>query len=120
MIPAVRTVGEDEAHAGTSYAVRIDNVAWDNTGAPIADYRQEGQPYVAYSRNVPPVKYKATGKLFIGSYKFDAATLEETYSEGMAFSSRPSALNGFYKFLRLCLWSRKQAWQKWRFSATAT
>ncbi len=99
VIPAVRTVGEDEAHAGTSYAVRIDNVAWDNTGAPIADYRQEGQPYVAYSRNVPPVKYKATGKLFIGSYKFDAATLEETYSEGMAFSSRPSALNGFYKFL---------------------
>lgn len=99
VIPAVRTVGEDEAHAGTSYAVRIDNVAWDNTGAPIADYLQEGQPYVAYSRNVPKIKYRATGKLFIGSYKFDAATLEETYSEGMAFSSRPSALNGFYKFL---------------------
>lgn len=99
VIPAVRTVGEAEAYAGTSYAVRIDNVAWDNDGAPIADYLQSGEPYVSYSRNIPAIRYKAAGKLFIGSYRFDPSTLEETYDEGMAFSSRPSALNGFYRFL---------------------
>lgn len=99
VIPAVRTVDVDEAYAGTSYAVRIDNVAWDPDGERIPDYLQEGQPYVKYSRNVPAISYKAVGKLFIGSYKFDPATLGETMTEGMSFASRPSALNGFYKYI---------------------
>lgn len=99
VIPTVRTVDFKESYAGTSYAVRIDNVAWDNNGPAIPDYLQEGQPYVKYSRNVPKIRYKAVGKLFIGSYKFDPATLGESYSEGMAFGSRPSALNGFYRFI---------------------
>lgn len=99
VVPSVRTVEFDEAYAGTSYAVRIDNVAWDNNGADIKDYLQESQPYVKYSRNVPPIKYKAVGKLFIGSYRFDQSTMSEVYDEGVSFGSRPSALNGFYRFI---------------------
>lgn len=99
VIPCVRTVEEDEAYAGSSFAVRIDNVAFDPDGEEIPDYLQEGKPYVKYSRNVPDIKYKAVGKIFLGSYKWDSSTLTEEYNEGIPFYSRPSALNGVYRFL---------------------
>lgn len=99
VIPSVRTVEADESYAGTSYAVRIDNVAFDNDGAPIRDYLQEGQPYVKYSRNIPEIKYKAVGKIFLGSYKWDNSTMTEVYNEGISFTSRPAALNGVYRFV---------------------
>ncbi len=96
LAPSVYTV--TDVYSG-AYAVRIDNVAWDPDGQPIPDYRQEGQPYVKYSRNVPEIAYRAVGKLFLGEYSFDVAQCRETYSEGLAIPSRPSALNGFYKFI---------------------
>lgn len=95
MQPSTRTVSD--ACSG-SYAVRIDNVGWDPDGPAIADYVQEGQPYVAYSKVVPDVAYRAVGKIFLGKYSFDAGAVSERYEEGIEFGSRPSALNGFYKF----------------------
>lgn len=99
VIPSVRTVFADEAYAGTAYAVRIDNVAFDPDGEKIADYVQEGQPYIGYSRSIPEIKYKSVGKIFLGSYKWDHSTRTEVYNEGIPFPSRPAALNGFYRFV---------------------
>lgn len=96
MQPSVFTV--TDSHSG-AYAVKIQSVAWDNNGAPIADYLQEGQPYVGYSRVIPEISHRASGKLFLGSYQFNGATGDEVYTNGMAFGSRPRALSGFYKYL---------------------
>ncbi|MDE6459205.1 MAG: DUF4493 domain-containing protein, partial [Paramuribaculum sp.] len=110
VIPCVRTVEQEEAYAGSSFAVRIDNVAFDPDGVEIPDYLQESQPYVKYSRNIPNIKYKAVGKIFLGSYKWDSKTLSEVYNEGIAFSSRPSALNGFYRFVPVVPGSNQQGY----------
>lgn len=95
MQPSVYTVADA---ASGSYAVKIVSVGWDIDGPEIPDYLQESRPFVRYSRNVPQVAFAAVGKLFLGSYSFDPFTLTETYGEGMKINSRPSALNGYYKF----------------------
>lgn len=110
VIPCVRTVEESEAYAGSSFAVRIDNVAFDPDGEAIPNYLQESKPYVKYSRNVPDIKYKSVGKIFLGSYKWDSKTLTEVYDEGVAFTSRPSALNGFYRFVPAVPGSNQQGY----------
>ncbi|MCH5318770.1 MAG: DUF4493 domain-containing protein [Paramuribaculum sp.] len=97
MQPSVMSVTGDAI--SEARAVKIVNTAWDNSGEEIRDYLQTSQPYTKYSLNIPEIKYRAVGKLFLGSYRFDPATLTETYSEGISFESRPSSLNGFYKFI---------------------
>lgn len=96
MQPSTYTI--TEAMDG-SYAIAIQTTAWDVNGEAIPDYRQTGQPYVNYNRNIPHISHKAAGRLFIGSYSFDPATLAESYTEGMAFTSRPTAINGYYRFV---------------------
>lgn len=81
------------------YALKLTTTAWDINGEPIADYLQESQPYVYYSRVIPEISHRAAGKLFLGDYSFNPATGEETYDEGIGFTSRPSAVSGFYKYL---------------------
>lgn len=95
MQPSTFTV--NDAYSG-NYAVKIQSVGWDNKGEKIADYLQEGQPYLNYSRVVPNIAYRAAGKLFLGSYEFNASTTGESYVNGISFSSRPMALNGYYKY----------------------
>ncbi|MCM1110311.1 MAG: DUF4493 domain-containing protein [Clostridium sp.] len=94
--PSCQTV--TDAATG-SYAVRLTSVAWDTDGEPIADYLQESQPFVPYSRTLPQIRWRAAGKMFLGSYSFDPSTVSETIVDGIAFQSRPSALNGNYKFI---------------------
>lgn len=96
MQPSTYTI--TEAMDG-SYAIAIQTTAWDVNGEAIPDYRQTGRPYVSYNRNIPHISHKAAGRLFIGSYSFDPATLTESYTEGMAFPSRPTAINGYYRFV---------------------
>lgn len=98
MQPSAQTLAVDLAYSG-AYAVRIDNVAWDLDGPAIPDYVQTGQPYLPYNPNVPQIAHRSVGKLFLGSYEFNPSTLEEVYKEGIAFTSRPAALNGFYRFI---------------------
>ncbi len=74
-------------------------MAWDINGEPVSDYIQEGTPYVKYNRNVPKIAYRAAGKMFLGEYVFDASTVTERYREGINFASRPSALNGYFKYV---------------------
>ncbi|MCM1477285.1 MAG: DUF4493 domain-containing protein [Bacteroides sp.] len=80
------------------FAVKLQSVAWDIDGEQIPDYRQKVGEFLPYNPNVPNIRYRAAGKLFLGDYNFDPATLTETYSEGIAFGSRPVALNGNFRF----------------------
>lgn len=79
-------------------SVKLVSVAFDPAGEPIPDYRQLSQPYVSYNPNVPRIAYRAAGKLFLGSYSYSPGSGEH-YEEGIAFSSRPSAINGKYRYL---------------------
>lgn len=87
-----------DMQSGTK-AMKLSSVAWDTNGEAIPDYIQEGTPYVKYNRNVPAISYRAAGKIFLGEYRFDPATVSETYNEGIGFGSRPSALNGYFKYV---------------------
>lgn len=87
-----------DAAAG-AYAVAIESTSWDLDGEQIADYRQTGQPYIKYSLNIPTIAHRAAGKVFIGEYRFDPVTGTETYDEGIEFTSRPTSLNGYYRFM---------------------
>lgn len=80
-----------------AYAVCLQTTAWDLNGPAIADYRQTAQPYTAYSQNIPTIANRAAGKIFLGEYGFDPTKGTEAYIEGVSFTSRPSALNGYYK-----------------------
>lgn len=88
-----------EDAASGAYAVRLDCVGYDTHGADIPDYLQTSQPYTPYSLNVPIGYSRAAGRLFLGFYSYDAETETEQYDQGIEFESRPSALNGFYKYL---------------------
>ncbi len=88
-----------ETLANDSRVICLTSVGWDLEGADIPDYIQQRGRYIPYNSNVPKVAHRSAGKLFLGSYTFDPKTLKETYNEGIPFHSRPSALNGFYKYL---------------------
>ncbi len=81
-----------------SFAVELSCVGFDPNGKPIPDYTQVGKPYLDYSPIVPEIAYKAAGKLFLGDYRYDPATVTETYTEGITWNSRPSSLNGYYRY----------------------
>lgn len=88
---------DPEGYMGNS--LKLQSSAWDVFGEEIKPYLQESRPFVRYSRNVPEIAYKAAGKAFLGRYSFDASTLTETYEQGIPFDARPSALNGFYRYM---------------------
>lgn len=78
-------------------SVRLVSVAFDPAGEEIEPYRQVSEPYLDYSPIVPRIRYRAAGKLFLGSYIYSPSGVE-TYNEGIPFSSRPAALNGVYRY----------------------
>lgn len=94
--PSVYTVDEC---AGGNFAVKLQSTAWDTDGQSIPDWRQPSQPYVGYSRAIPEIAHRAAARLFLGSYSFDASTLDERFDTGVDFSSRPSAVNGYFKYV---------------------
>lgn len=95
MAPSTYTV--EDAYSG-AYAVRLDCVGYDLDGPEIPDYLQTSLPFTPYSLNIPQGFARAAGRLFLGSYSFDASVPDEHYAEGIAFGSRPATVNGFYKF----------------------
>ena len=80
------------------FAVVLRSVAWDLNGEEIKPYRQQANQFLPYNPNVPYIRYRAAGKVFLGSYSFDPLTVTETYNEGIEFPSRPVAINGNYHF----------------------
>lgn len=94
--PSVYTVDDC---AGGNFAVKLQSTAWDTDGQSIPAWRQPSQPYVGYSRAIPEIAHRAAARLFLGSYSFDADNLEERFKTGVDFTSRPSAVNGYFKYV---------------------
>lgn len=84
------------AHSGDN-AMVIRNVGWDPAGtvpavkvqlfAPTSDY---------YNKTAPAVANNSVGKMFLGTYTWSGSS--ETYNQGVDFTSRPSALTGWYTY----------------------
>lgn len=78
-----------------SNAMVVRNVAWDENGTtPGTSGGAFNTTY--YNTNVPGIANRSAGKLFLGSYSYSGGS--ETYTEGVSFASRPSALKGWYKY----------------------
>ena len=81
-------------HSGSN-AMVVRNVAWDENGTtPGTSGGAFNTTY--YNTNVPNIANRSAGKLFLGSYSYSGGS--ETYTEGVSFASRPSALKGWYKY----------------------
>lgn len=79
------------------WSVRIRNAAWSWEGEePPRDARTDRQYYSSYT---PDNLNRSAGKLFLGSYDVDKNG-KETYNEGIAFSSRPTAVSGTYTYVQ--------------------
>ena len=96
------TMSDTSVKQNGSNSVKLVSVAWDNKGVDIEKYNftwgQLEENY-GYSHNAPSkISYRAAGKLFLGSYTFTSSSTSETYNEGIAFASRPAALNGYYRY----------------------
>lgn len=92
------SVFSDIDNVANFVSVVLQSVAWDLDGEKIPDYRQQQNQFIAYNPNVPFIRRRAAGKVFLGSYEFNPATGQETYMEGINFGSRPVAVNGNYHF----------------------
>lgn len=84
---------------GDTKAIMLASVGWDHNGADIPDYIQTPGEYVPYSRNVPQVAHRSAGRLWLGSYHYNADTDTEEIRQGVPFTSRPSALNGYFRYI---------------------
>lgn len=72
-------------------AMVVRSVAWDNSGVSIANKKQTGNTDFSnyYCSNKPSeIKNRTAGRLFIGG----------AAGNGVAFTSRPAALEGYYKY----------------------
>lgn len=89
-----------EAKSGAN-AMVIRNVAWDPAGTvPGVWKKQFASEDDYYNHTVPEISRVSAGKLYLGGpYSYDASTGTETYKQGVAFTSRPTRLNGYYRYI---------------------
>lgn len=81
-----------------SKSIRISSVGWSLNGLPIEPFVQSMGNFLPYNPNCPVKDNVSAGYLFLGDYSFDAKTSTEVFNEGLNFGSRPSSLNGYFKF----------------------
>lgn len=79
-------------------AALVRNVAWDNNGSTPPAGRW-GSSQSLSSLDAPSIANRSAGKMFLGSYSYNHASGAEVYNEGIAFTSRPSKLTGYYKYV---------------------
>lgn len=96
MQPSAKIVNRGE---GDTKAIMLASVGWDHDGEAIPDYVQMAGEYVPYSRNIPKVTHRSAGRLWLGSYSYNADTYTEEIRQGVPFTSRPSALNGYFRYI---------------------
>lgn len=95
----------DDKNSG-NYAIRIRNVAWDNSGSDPKKYTSGITEYPTLDKlNIPEqIKYYSAGRLFLGDYNFkhtsDMTQIDncEVYNEGIEFTSRPTAISFYYQY----------------------
>lgn len=81
-----------------SKSVRMSSVGWSLQGGEIPPYVQPVDAFDKYNANYPSIDNISAGYLFLGDYSFVSSDRTEVYTEGVKFSSRPSSLNGFFKY----------------------
>lgn len=96
MQPAAKIVARGE---GDTKAIMISSVGWDHDGEQIPDYIQQEGEELGYSKNVPHVSHRSAGRLWLGSYTYSGDGGSEVYKEGVPFASRPTSLNGYFKYI---------------------
>lgn len=85
------------AQSGTN-AMVLRNVAYDPAGTLPGVDKGTKVPDKYFNTKAPSsIAHKAAGKLFLGSYAYNNGT--ETFTQGVNFTSRPTALTGFYRYL---------------------
>lgn len=84
--------------AAGSKSLRMSSVGWSLHGTEIPPYVQPVDAFESYNANYPPIDNISAGYLFLGDYSFNPADRTEVVTEGVKFSSRPSSLNGFFKY----------------------
>lgn len=81
-----------------SKSIKMSSVGWALNGEEIPPYVQPLDAFDKYNANYPPIDNISAGYLFLGNYSFVPSDRTEVYTEGVKFSSRPSSLNGFFKY----------------------
>lgn len=80
-----------------SNAMVIRNVGWDPAGSVPSVWKKEfADKSDYYNHTAPNVANVSAGKMFLGSYSCSGGN--ETYNEGVAFTSRPTAMTGYWKY----------------------
>ncbi len=79
--------------------VLLRNVAWDNNGSTPPEGSWGAFTQSLASLSAPTIANRSAGKLFLGSYSYDHNTGAEVYNEGYEFTSRPTKLCGYYKYI---------------------
>lgn len=109
MVPPLTGDGNSVAQSATPAAYQfaaqnnanamvIRTVGYDPAGTVPGRHDYWGAGSDSYfNPNAPSIAKKAAGKLFLGSYAYDNGT--ETYTQGVSFASRPTALTGYYRYL---------------------
>lgn len=89
------TMQTSKVHGGSN-AMMLRNVSWDLNGSEPGASTNWGEDYCV---NTPgTIANTSAGKLFLGRYTFDSASMGENYTEGLEFTSRPTSLVGYYKY----------------------
>lgn len=84
------------AHGGDN-AMVIRNVGWDANGTvPGVWLKLFAGSNDYYNHTEPTVANNSVGKMFLGTYGY--LNGNESYNEGISFTSRPSALTGWYTY----------------------
>lgn len=81
-----------------SKSMKLSSVGWSLEGGEIPPYVQPLDAFDRYNANYPPLDNISAGYLFLGDYSFVSSDRTEVYTEGVKFASRPSSLNGYFKY----------------------
>lgn len=81
-----------------SKSIRMSSVGWSLHGGEIPPYVQPVDAFDRYNANFPPLDNISAGYLFLGGYSFNPSDRTEVVAEGVKFGSRPSSINGYFKY----------------------
>lgn len=81
-----------------SKSIRMSSVGWSLHGSEIEPYVQPVDAFESYNANYPSIDNISAGYLFLGNYSFNPVDRTEVVTEGVKFTSRPSSLNGYFKY----------------------
>lgn len=96
----VPSTNQVEAIEGSGSSVIVRNVGWSNNGEALPAFgdKLSGRPDWN-ELNAPSTLNYSAGRLFLGSYSYDHSAGQDSYDEGLEFTSRPKQMTFKYKYL---------------------